>query len=59
MKITNKERAVAKDLRKYYKRVRRCKKCNVLYGTDYVKKDNFLCHSCDKEFKEEEKRRKK
>jgi hypothetical protein len=47
-KLKSEEREIFKDLKKYYKRIFRCKKCKRLYGSDFEKVSK-ICRICSKE----------
>jgi rubrerythrin len=44
--LTKEEEQQAKELKGFYKIIMRCKRCGVIYGSDYVDEDNNLCPIC-------------
>lgn len=45
MELTQKEKEIAEDLRKYYKHLKRCGVCNRIFGSD-LKYSNKICPIC-------------
>ena len=38
------------DLKKYYKRIVKCRICGVIYGSD-LENENYICPRCEKKLK--------
>lgn len=53
--LSEEEKELFRDLKQYYKKIKRCKNCGILYGSDREYKGKPLCPNCDKKFKRKEK----